>query len=88
MLVDSDGEVLCSQDPSGASVYKIMKFSQKVAQRYGLNSSKINSMQDLEVRMDRAIGGLEYEIYLKQAECNRLMSKLKEKEELLQNVVK
>jgi len=45
-------------------------------------------MQDLEVRMDRAIGGLEYEIYLKQAECNRLMSKLKEKEELLQNVVK
>lgn len=88
MLVDSDGEVLCSQDPSGASVYKIMKFSQKVAQRYGLNSSKINSMQDLEGRMDRAIGGLEYEIYLKQAECNRLMSKLKEKEELLQNVVK
>ena len=65
-----------------------MKFSQKVAQRYGLNSSKINSMQDLEGRMDRAIGGLEYEIYLKQAECNRLMSKLKEKEELLQNVVK
>lgn len=60
-----------------------MKFSQKVAQRYGLNSSKINSMQDLEGRMDRAIGGLEYEIYLKQAECNRLMSKLKEKEELL-----
>lgn len=88
MLVDKDGEVLCSQDPSGASVYKIMKFSQKVAQRYGLNSSKINSMQDLEGRMDRAIGGLEYEIYLKQAECNRLMSKLKEKEELLQNVVK
>jgi hypothetical protein len=60
-----------------------MKFSQKVAQRYGLNSNKINSMQDLEGRMDRAIGGLEYEIYLKQAECNRLMSKLKEKEELL-----
>ena len=83
MIVDNDGEVLCSQDPTGASVYKIMKFSQKVAQRYGLNSNKINSMQDLEGRMDRAIGGLEYEIYLKQAECNRLMSKLKEKEELL-----
>ena len=33
--------------------------------------------------MDRAVGGLEYEIYLKQGECNRLMEKVKERESLL-----
>jgi hypothetical protein len=87
ILVDSDGEVLCSQDPAGISVYRLMKFSQKVAQRYGLNSSNINSLKDLDSRMDRAIGGLEYEIYLKQGECSRLMAKVKERESLFENVV-
>ena len=59
-----------------------MRFSQSVAKRYGLNSENVSSLQDFEKKMDRTITGLEYEIYLKQAECNKLIDKIKMKEEV------
>ena len=73
LLVDAQGELLASKDPHALTNFKLMKFSQQVANRYGLQSNRVSSLKDFESRMDRAIGGLEYEIYLKQGECNRLM---------------
>lgn len=76
MIVDLNGAVVCSPEVGGTTVYKLLKFSQQVASRYGLSSSKIASLKDLEGRMDRAITGLEYEIYLQQGKCNRLMDQI------------
>ncbi len=36
LVVDRNGEVVCSQEPTLVSVYNLMRFSQSVAQRYGL----------------------------------------------------
>ena len=47
------------------SGYNIMRFSQSVVRRYGLQTSNFSSLKDVEDRIDRAINGLEYEIYLK-----------------------
>ena len=52
-----------------------------------MNSENVNSLQDFEKKMDRTITGLEYEIYLKQAECNKLMDRIKMKDEVSKAVL-
>jgi hypothetical protein len=78
LLLDAQGDVLASTDPSALQVYKIMKFSQEAVKRYALKSNRIGSLKDLESRMDNAIKGLNYEIKLKESVCDRLMTQIKE----------
>jgi len=72
-MIDNLGETVSSNDVQAANIYNLMRFSQSIVQRYGLTSSAIKSKADLEKRVDRAISGLQIEIHLKQAECDRLL---------------
>ena len=73
MIVDNQGKVLSSVNNRTLMIYRLMTFSQEVVQRYGLQSENIKDSADLNNRLDRAIKGLETEVGLKQAHCQRLM---------------
>ena len=64
LMVDDKGEVV-SGDSGVSSIYNLMRFSNAVSRRYGLHAENISSKDELDQRMDRALNGLEYEIYLK-----------------------
>ena len=57
-----------------------MSFTHDVAQRYGIMSETIKDKRELEQRLDRSIKGLETEIGLKQANCERLIKLIRTKE--------
>ena len=80
MLVDTTGKPLCATDPRPLTIYKLMNFSQEVTDRYGLSSEGIKDAKDLDQRLDRAIKGLETEVALKQAHCQRLLEQIKKQE--------
>ena len=48
MVIDRSGEVVCSQDPSVVAVYNLMRLSQSVVRRYGLQTSNFSSLKDVE----------------------------------------
>jgi len=82
LMLDKNGEIVASQDKSAANIYRLMKFSEEVSKRYSLSSEVVTSKQDLEGRLDRAITGLETEIALKQADCNRLLDDCRRSESM------
>ena len=65
MVLDSKGGVLAANEGFPLYIYKLMSFSDQVADRYGLSSEAISNAKDLDSRLDRAIKGLETEVGLK-----------------------
>ena len=47
LMLDRSGEVVSALDPAAANIYKIMKFSEGVTNRYGLAYENIQSSEDL-----------------------------------------
>ena len=82
MVLDSEGKILVAQGLKEKKIFGYMTFTHDVVQRYGLTSEAIKDRSDLDHRLDRAIKGLETEIGLKQANCERLMQKIKARESL------
>ena len=78
MSVDERGDVIASRDLTTMSLYNLMRLSANVMDRYKL--TQVKSLEDLETKMDKAISGLEHEIYLKQLSCNKMMEKIREAE--------
>ena len=78
MSVDERGDVIASRDLTTMSLYNLMRLSANVMDRYKL--TQVKSLEDLESKMDKAISGLEHEIYLKQLSCNKMMEKIREAE--------
>ena len=80
MILDNDGKIVSARGMKEKKIYGYMTFTHDIVQRYGLISEGVKDGNDLDHRLDRAIKGLETEIGLKQANCERLMQKIKENE--------
>ena len=79
LIVDSKGDMISGGNAQAVHVYRVMKHTQKVAIRYGLNSCKVDSKKELVQRLDRAIAGLNTEIALKKEEVRQVIDNCNEK---------